>query len=89
MRLAPLHGRRTVVDQPIPQRHRRPHIVLVVGRDPVQQDLLARRHVLLVLDDRACALINVMAALVVRQPFQILEAIGLHTRLQRVAGNYQ
>ena len=66
-----------MVDQPVPQRPGGAHVVLVVVGDRGEVGLVAVGHEVLVLDDRAGALVDVVAALEVGEPFQALQAVGL------------
>ena len=73
----------TMVDQPVAHRHRGANVVLVVAGDPIETGLVAVLHPVLVLDDGAGTAVDVVAALVVGELLDVLEAVGLDAHLHR------
>ena len=70
-----------MVDEPVADRHRGAHIVFVVAGDPVETSLVVILGPVLVLDDGASTLVDVVAAFVVGQLLDVLETIRLDTHL--------
>ncbi len=82
-RRPPRHVGRTLRHQPVAQGPGGAYVVLVVGGDHGEAGLVARTHPALVLDDGAGALVDLVAALVVGEPLDVLEAVALHADLHR------
>ena len=78
-----------VVDEPVPQRAGGPHVVLVVVGDAGQGGLVSRGHEPLVLEHRARAGVDVVAALVVGEQLEVLQPVGLGADLDGVAGDQE
>ena len=81
--VAPVDVVGAVIDQPVAHRHRGAHVVLVVAGDPVEAGLILVLHPVLVLDDGAGATVDVVAALVVGEALDVLQAVRLDTDLHR------
>ena len=81
--VAPVDVVGAMIDQPVAHRHRGAHVVLVVAGDPVEAGLILVLHPVLVLDDGAGATVDVVAALVVGEALDVLQAVRLDAHLHR------
>ena len=63
-------------EQPVAQRERGRAVLLVVGRDRVEDRPVARLDVALVLDDRGAAVLDLRAALEPEEGFHLLEPVA-------------
>ena len=79
----------TFADQPVAQHLGGAHVVHVVGGDAGEDFAVVVVHPPVVLHHCAGALVDVVAALVLGEPFDRLQSVRLHTRLHRVAYDRQ
>ena len=78
---SPLESGGPELEQPVAQRMRCPHVVVVVGRDRPEVVLVAVVGEGVVGEDGAGALVDLVASLVSGQNLEVLEAVGLDPRL--------
>ena len=81
-RVAPGNIVGAVVDQPVAHCHGGADVVFVVARDPVEAGLVEVAHPVLVLDDGACALVDVVGAFVVGERLDVFETVRLGAHLE-------